>query len=1118
MPNWTRYIVQLLILLLSFEALGQDLLPARRNKQWGYIDTSGNWVVQPIFDLAAPVDNKEYTRVFANGRIGLVSKTGRVVFKDDFKKIALLNDSILAFCNGNTWGLSELGGKMLLNEEYDYFYNFGSTGLIGVQKGKLHGLCNQKGEFILPVIYESVALLNGDLRAILTQLNGQFGVFSQQGERLLSNKYQQIFEADSNFFVIGENKLIGAIDSKENTVVAIQYTSYRKLEHSFSLWETKKERYLYNNRLNAIIHKDAEEYYVYNPTRIRIKKDEKYGVISEDGSNILSLNYQSIGTDGTYFKLMNNNLYGLSNYKGEIIIPLAYNYVSYPQDSLVPVSSQNKWGLYFVNNGKILDTIYDRLNILERQLKAGNKKGVAIIDIGENGSILSKDVYEQVFLFKIAGNAKYGFSSDTIKRNTNQSLPSFYFQDKKTGLWGLRNPKGELVVNAIFVRVSHFSTGFTIGYINNGTGRAMSTGQIQLGIANYMALIDDVNYKMMTLPGLVFVDENDLRDSSKKIVRIMASSNRFSTINKQSYKIKQYNAVWMDPLNEEGYTRIYVGGVLNNSTKEEPFSIGTVFSLSRNYEMVVPTSKMNRLNLKSNVVCRGGYWNYIDKNGNYLVNAKSLPENQRYKEAFPFIMNSAIVIVNNKWGVIDNNGKYLMHPSYDNITRIEGTDLLVLSRDEKAFGFTDQFGNIIGQVAYDNVKDFSDGKAWVRIDEKWFLLSEDGTLAENAEMVRFKPYKNGWAPIRTSDRNWAYWNGGETTWKIGRLQGLGPMNQGIAKYKQYGRFGFVNDNGIKLMQPTYMAVGDFENGFTWVKNRKGKMAIINSKLKEITKFKYRKVYDYDEALQVIVKRNKYGLLDRKGNSILMCRFKEIGAIHEQRRLALNNRTLTILNEEGKVIKKMKNIKQANDYNEGLCLVKKGQRFGYLDLNGNWALKPVYKSATDFASGVALVGSTNSRSIINKFGDTITKNTIRASDAYTNGITIATNKNGYKQYLSDIYGNDDAKQQYLRIFPFKKNNIAIAYDTELANEIGLLHFSGIEVLPLVFNYISEPKENISRVLLDKKKSIINSNGQMILEPGYFHFENIEATQIVQINGFGTAYGYLRYDGTWLYKEN
>jgi hypothetical protein len=121
MRYWTKYIVQLLMLMMASEAFSQDLLPARKNKQWGYIDTSGRWIVQPIFDLAAPLNDTEFTRVFANGQIGLVSHTGRLVFKDEFKKIVLLNDSVLAFSNGNTWGLSGVDGDILLNDEYGYF-------------------------------------------------------------------------------------------------------------------------------------------------------------------------------------------------------------------------------------------------------------------------------------------------------------------------------------------------------------------------------------------------------------------------------------------------------------------------------------------------------------------------------------------------------------------------------------------------------------------------------------------------------------------------------------------------------------------------------------------------------------------------------------------------------------------------------------------------------------------------------------------------------------------------------------------------------------------------------------------------------------------------------------
>ena len=56
-------------------------------------------------------------------------------------------------------------------------------------------------------------------------------------------------EADTNFFVIKEDKLLGAIDSSENNLVPFRYTSFRNLGFGFSLWESKSNNHLFSKNL-----------------------------------------------------------------------------------------------------------------------------------------------------------------------------------------------------------------------------------------------------------------------------------------------------------------------------------------------------------------------------------------------------------------------------------------------------------------------------------------------------------------------------------------------------------------------------------------------------------------------------------------------------------------------------------------------------------------------------------------------------------------------------------------------------------------------------------------------------------------------------------------------------
>lgn len=1112
MNAWFKNGVFLLLIGLSFASHSQTIFPARQNKLWGYIDTSGTWIIKPMFDLASPIGANGYARVVANNQVGMVSSSGKLVFKNHFKKIVIVNDSILTFTNGNGWGLCLFDGTILLPDTFDYFYEFGSYGAIVIQKGKLHGLCNQKGEIVLPIVYESIKHQKGNLGAIQTTKNGLLGLHWANGKELLDHRYNQITLADTNFIVAGNKDFIGCLDSTGEEKIPFEYANFTQCNSNVSIWSNRKGNYLYNHLAWNIIHEKAEQYFLFDDERIGAIIKENYGVLNNQGDFIIEPKYNQISFNNSYFRVGLNNAIGLFDYNGQSIVPCEFNYVGFPQDSIIPVFYQDKWGAYFVGSGKIVDTIYNRINILERQIKASNNKSVSIIDIGAKGKIISKDVYEQVYFFNIVGGAKRGFNSDTAR--VNVSRPNFYFQDKETKLWGLRNPKGEVVIKPIFLKLRHFD-GFTVGYLRAGSNRALSTGQIQMGASNLCGIIDDRNFKMIVPPNLTYIDEQDFSDTTKLIVRAIGLSSRFVTFNKKNHKIKQYNAIWMDPLSDDGLTRIYVGGVLSNTYKSDINAIGSINEIAWRLNLVLPSSKTSRTVLNSWVVCRGGYWNYIDSLGDYLLDEKNWREKDRFSEAFAFYKGTAIVKRNNKLGIINNKGEFTVQTQYDGISRIAGTDLLVLHTNDKAFGYTDEFGNIIGELAYNQVQEFSHGKAWVLKGDQWMLLSENGTISTNPEMIRFRTYVKGWAPIKTNDKQWAFWDGNQTTWKMGNLQNLGSLNDGLAKYKLYGKYGFLNDNGIKVVQPIFTQVGDFEKGFSWVKNRKGKMAVINKELKIITPYKYKKINNYDNAQQVIVKKMRYGLLNSNGKSILPCHFKSISTIQCGRRIAHKGNTLIVLDEKGKVVKKLKNVKKASPYSDGLCKVLKGRNYGYLDTNGNWALQPVYKSCTDFNDGVALVGPVISRYIINRYGDTMCQSPIKARHAFSQGVTIATNYSNGLQYYVSTLGINEFELNYFNIKPFQGSNVSIVNQRDY--NFGMVHSTGIEVFRPIMPYIGEPKDNKCKVTMHVKSEVVRPNGEVIVPLGYMDLTSIETHKIIKVNGIGSSFGYLRFDGSWLYKE-
>lgn len=61
---------------------------------------------------------------------------------------------------------------------------------------------------------------------------------------------------------------------------------------------------------------------------------------------------------------------------------------------------------------------------------------------------------------------------------------------------------------------------------------------------------------------------------------------------------------------------------------------------------------------------------------------------------------------------------------------------------------------------------------------------------------------------------------------------------------------------------------------------------------------------------------------------------------------------------------------ANDFSEGLAVVKNGDYFLYIDIHGNSVLSPHFKLATSFKDGKAIVISNEKEVFIDKKGNIV----------------------------------------------------------------------------------------------------------------------------------------------------
>lgn len=138
---------------------------------------------------------------------------------------------------------------------------------------------------------------------------------------------------------------------------------------------------------------------IFERNYIKIKQNNKYGILDNNGKEIIPPKYDeitSIDYPSFFFYVKKNGKYGVVNIDGKEIIKPKYDRITAFNEEAFELELENKYGLFFFNNNTLYPTIYDKIGLIslshKRYLDAENQ----YIGVKRNGNeyIIDKEGYE----------------------------------------------------------------------------------------------------------------------------------------------------------------------------------------------------------------------------------------------------------------------------------------------------------------------------------------------------------------------------------------------------------------------------------------------------------------------------------------------------------------------------------------------------------------------------------------------------------------------------------------------------------------------------------------------------------------------------------------------------
>jgi len=424
---------------------------------------------------------------------------------------------------------------------------------------------------------------------------------------------------------------------------------------------------------------------------------------------------------------------------------------------------------------------------------------------------------------------------------------------------------------------------------------------------------------------------------------------------------------------------------------------------------------------------------------------------------------------------------------------------------------------------YDNVSEFSEGLAEVRVGAKFGLINKSGILVVPLQSkYSISNCHNGISIVDTYVNDET-----KSNIKYGCIDTVGNIiipliyddlsdfHEDISIVESNNKFGLIDKTGKLRTQLRFDRLEySYSHGtYSFELNNKKGLLDMNGNLLTQTLFDYinNDAPDniFDNNLILVGLNHKYGCIDiQSGKIVIPLIYGSISSFHEgiavvepfrfdwaTTKLYVEN---GCIDKDGKVVIPFQQY-QIGNFSEGLASVSDGELKGFINITGEVVIPFKYIDVQDFNGGLAVVRSLIDESgncgAINKMGKVVIPLKYNNIHLCKDGI-IGVELNEKWGFL-DRTGKELTPLIYDRIS--KTHDYCNGFTMTLNNKEGFIDNTGKILIPIQYDRINEFEDNVTIVSLNEKYGVINNYGKSLTKIEYdFITDFKKGVAVVRLN--------------------
>ncbi|RUS47332.1 WG repeat-containing protein [Cohnella sp. AR92] len=261
-------------------------------------------------------------------------------------------------------------------------------------------------------------------------------------------------------------------------------------------------------------------------------------------------------------------------------------------------------------------------------------------------------------------------------------------------------------------------------------------------------------------------------------------------------------------------------------------------------------------------------WGFLDDKAAIIKDNQLYLRVKGYSEGFAAVQRAS----NNLWSFINLQGKPAFAGDFSVVKDFsQGRAAVKL---EGGWQFINTQGAFISQDIYQNADSFSGGLAPVQVGKKWGYIGLDGKLKIKPQYVAAQRFEGGLAAIQVNGK-WGFIDAAGKLVIKPNFAAVGSFSNPLAAAKQNGKWGYINKSGTWVIKPKYEDARAFTGTNLAPVKLKGKWGYIDTSDKMVIAAQYEDAKTYQEGLASVKKNGLWAVIQSTGKIVTAFQYVEI---------------------------------------------------------------------------------------------------------------------------------------------------------------------------------------------------------------------------------------------------